>query len=98
MALYLSHTRMRAKPLVFGTLMLSVISPPFVCSLVYIMLFGRRGLITWKLLGLHLNPYGWHGVVLMQTAGYVALAAFLILGVLHRVDPVSYTHLTLPTN
>lgn len=85
-ALYLSHTRMRAKPLVFGTLMLSVISPPFVCSLVYIMLFGRRGLITWKLLGLHLNPYGWHGVVLMQTAGYVALAAFLILGVLHRVD------------
>ena len=85
-ALYLSHCRMRGKPLVFGTLMLSVISPPFVCSLVYIMLFGRRGLITWKLLGLHLNPYGWHGVVLMQTAGYVALAAFLILGVLHRVD------------
>lgn len=86
-ALYLSHTRMRAKPLVFGTLMCSIISPPFVSSLVYIMLFGRRGLITHKLLGLSVSPYGWHGVVLMQTAGYVALAAFLILGVLHRVEP-----------
>lgn len=85
-ALYLTHTRLPGKRTVFGVLLLSIIAPPFVSSLVYIMLLGRRGLITYKLLGLNLNPYGWHGVVLMQTAGFTALAALLVLGVLHRVD------------
>ncbi|QJT11274.1 iron ABC transporter permease [Oceanidesulfovibrio marinus] len=85
-SLYLTHTRLPGKRLVFGVLLLSIISPPFVSSLVYIMLFGRRGLVTHKMLGLTLDPYGWHGVVLMQTAGFTALAALLILGVLHRVD------------
>mgnify|MGYP006279003071 CR=1 FL=1 len=85
-ALYLTHCRGKGKKLIFGVLLLSIISPPFVSSLVYIMLFGRRGLITCKILGLHLNPYGWHGIVLMQTAGFTAIAALLILGILHRVD------------
>ncbi|MFZ5812221.1 MAG: ABC transporter permease [Thermodesulfobacteriota bacterium] len=85
-ALYLTHTRLPGKRLVLGVLMLSIIAPPFVSSLVYIMLFGRRGLVTHQLLGLDINPYGWHGVVLMQTAGFTAMAALLILGVLHRVD------------
>ena len=43
--------------------MLSTISPPFVGSMSYLMLFGRRGLITWRLLGLEWNTYGFHGVV-----------------------------------
>ncbi|QLA20297.1 ABC transporter permease [Desulfolutivibrio sulfoxidireducens] len=85
-ALYLTHTRLPGKRLVFGVLMLSIIAPPFVSSLVYIMLFGRRGLVTHQLLGLNIDPYGWQGVVLMQTAGFTAMAALLILGVLHRVD------------
>ncbi|MEF3698028.1 ABC transporter permease [Desulfolutivibrio sp.] len=85
-ALYLTHTRLPGKRLVFGVLMLSIIAPPFVSSLVYIMLFGRRGLITHQLLGLNIDPYGWQGVALMQTAGFTAMAALLILGVLHRVD------------
>lgn len=85
-ALYLTHTSLPGKRIVFSVLLLSIIAPPFVSSLVYVMLLGRRGLITYKLLGLDINPYGWHGVVLMQTAGFTALAALLILGVLHRVD------------
>lgn len=85
-ALYLTHTRLPGKRLILGVLMLSIIAPPFVSSLVYIMLFGRRGLITHQFLGLDINPYGWHGVVLMQTSGFTAMAALLILGVLHRVD------------
>nr|WP_249115098.1 iron ABC transporter permease [Desulfolutivibrio sulfodismutans] len=85
-ALYLTHTRLPGKRLIFGVLMLSIIAPPFVSSLVYIMLFGRRGLITHQLLGLNIDPYGWQGVALMQTAGFTAMAALLILGVLHRVD------------
>ena len=85
-ALHLTHGRGWGKRIVFVVLLLSIIAPPFVSSLVYIMLFGRRGLITSKLMGLTINPYGWHGVVLMQTAGFTAMAALLILGVLHRVD------------
>ncbi|NDY55223.1 hypothetical protein G3N56_00490 [Desulfovibrio sulfodismutans] len=74
-ALYLAHTRLPGKRLIFGVLMLSIIAPPFVSSLVYIMLFGRRGLITRQLLGLNIDPYGWQGVALMQTAGFTAMAA-----------------------
>ncbi len=85
-ALYITHCRGPGKKFVFSVLLLSIISPPFVSSLVYIMLFGRRGLITSRLLGLDINPYGWHGVVMMQTAGYAAIAALLILSILHRVD------------
>ena len=85
-ALYLSHTKNPWKKIVFATLLLTMISPPFVSSLAYIMLFGKRGLITYKLLGLCLNPYGWHGIVLMQVAGYTTLTSLMIYGVLKGVD------------
>ncbi len=74
-----------SKPL-FGLLLLTMISPPFVTSLSYVMLFGRRGLITHQLLGLRLDPYGWHGVVLMQGIGFTSLAAILLIGVLRGID------------
>lgn len=48
-------------------LLISMVSPPFIASLAYIQLFGRNGLITKGILGLSLNPYGWLGVVVMQT-------------------------------
>jgi iron(III) transport system permease protein len=64
-ALFISHSANRGKKTVFAVLLLTLISPPFVSALSYIMLFGRRGIITYNLLGLNINPYGWHGVVLM---------------------------------
>lgn len=85
-ALYLTHSRFPAKKGVLAVLLLSLISPPFVSSLAYIMLFGRRGLITWKLLGIRWNPYGMHGVVLMESLGLATIAAFLILAVLRGID------------
>ncbi len=46
--------------------MLTMISPPFVSSLAYINLFGRRGIITHGILKLTLNTYGWRGIVIME--------------------------------
>lgn len=85
-ALFITHSGNRGKKLVFTTLLLSMISPPFVTSLSYIMLFGRRGIITYQLLGLHINPYGWHGVLLMQSIAHASLAALIITGVLRGIN------------
>ncbi len=67
-------------------LLVSVVSPPFVTSLAYIELFGRRGLITHGLLGLSVMPYGWVGVVLMQALFFTAINVVLIVSVLDRLD------------
>ncbi len=85
-ALFLTRTQEKGRRLVFGALLLTMISPPFVTSLAYIMLFGRRGLITNKLLGLSLNPYGWQGIVLMESAALASLAALIIAGALRASD------------
>lgn len=85
-ALYVTRTSFRGKRAVLGVLLMTLISPPFVSSLSYIMLFGRRGLVTWRLLGLRWSPYGAHGVVLMESVGLAAVAAFLIMAVLRGID------------
>jgi len=85
-ALYITHSNNKGKIFVLGTLLLTMISPPFVSSLAYIMLFGRRGIITYKLLHLSLNPYGWHGIVIMQSIGHASMSALLIIGVLKGID------------
>ena len=68
-------------------LLLTMISPPFVSSLAYITLFGRRGLITHGVLGLSINPYGWHGIVLMQILSIVSIGTIIIFGVLSSINP-----------
>lgn len=85
-ALWATRSGSRLSKPLFGLLLLTMISPPFVTSLSYVMLFGRRGLVTYKLLGLSLNPYGWHGVVLMQGIGFTSLAAILLISVLRGID------------
>lgn len=86
LALFLTRSGCRGKRFVFASLLLTMISPPFVTSLAYIMLFGRRGLLTHHLLGLSLNPYGLHGIVLMEAAGLSSLAALIIAGSLAGAD------------
>ena len=67
--------------------LLSMASPPFVASLAYIQLFGKRGLVTHGLLGLSVSPYGWQGVVVMQALFFCALDVLLLTAVLSRIDP-----------
>ena len=67
-------------------LLISMVSPPFVSSLAYVQLYGRRGWVTHGLLGLSVDPYGFWGVVLMQTLSFIPLAALLLVGILEKVD------------
>lgn len=64
----------------------SMVSPPFVASLAYIQLFGRRGLVTHGILGLSTDPYGWVGVVVMQGLFFCAVNVMLLSASLSRID------------
>lgn len=66
---------------------LPLISPPFIGGLAFILLFGRRGLITNGLFGLDLDIYGWHGIWLVQTLAYYPVAVLSINGVLRGISP-----------
>ena len=79
-------TYRKLKGILMGILLISMVSPPFIASLAYIQLFGRNGLISKGLLGLSLNPYGWLGVVIMQSLFFTSLNALLLIGMLERID------------
>lgn len=68
--------------------MLPIISPPFVIALSAIMLFGRQGLVTNKLLGLrNFEIYGFHGLVLVQVLSFFPIAYMMLVGLLQMIDP-----------
>lgn len=62
--------------------LLPLMSPPFVTGLAFILLFGRRGLITWTLLGLRPDIYGWKGLWAVQTFAFFPTAYLSISSVL----------------
>lgn len=59
-------------------MLLPLINPTFVGSISFLMLFGKRGLITHKLLGLSISPFGWQGIFFLQLLGGIT-AAYLII-------------------
>ena len=85
-AIYYYMSGRRQKKAIILILALTIISPPFVSSLSYIKLFGRRGLITYGLLNLKISPYGQLGVVLMQTLGFTSMNSLLLIGYLKQMD------------
>nr|WP_242971855.1 iron ABC transporter permease [Haloimpatiens massiliensis] len=85
-AVYISFSESKIKKILFIILMITMISPPFVSSLAYINLFGRRGFITHNILKLTLNTYGWYGIVAMQTLSHVSLNAIILSGVISGID------------
>lgn len=74
------------RQIIHSLLTLGMISPPFVASLAYLSLFGRRGLITYRLFHLSWNPYGLKGIVLMQSFSFIPLAAMVLLAQLTNID------------
>lgn len=85
-ALYTYIAKKRTKIFIRSSLMLTMISPPFVSALALIMLFGRRGLITYGILGLSVNPYGWQGIVLLQTISTISFASIMLISTLETID------------
>ena len=84
-AVYVAYASKWVKRILMLLLMLTMISPPFLSSLSYILLFGKRGIITADLLHLNFNPYGWHGIVIMQTFSEISLAALILTGGLSAI-------------
>ena len=74
------------KSRIYKSMLLAMISPPFVSSIALITLFGRRGLITYNLLGLSVNPYGWKGIVLLQSLGKIPLGVIMLITAINAID------------
>lgn len=85
-AIHIRFTKGIKQRILTGLLLISMVSPPFVSALAYIQLFGRRGLITNGLLGLSITPYGFLGVVLMESVFFASLNALLLLTMLYKID------------
>lgn len=79
-AVYIFITGRKARAFFSVLLMITMVSPPFVTALSYINLFGRRGLITYHLLGLSLFPYGMWGIVWMQVLSHLSINTLMLYG------------------
>ena len=87
-ALYISTGQGWKKRVCLLILLMTMVSPPFVSSLAYIQLYGRRGWITYRLLGLRWNPYNCWGVIAMESLSFTPVSTMLLTGILERTDPV----------
>jgi ABC-type spermidine/putrescine transport system permease subunit II len=67
--------------------LLLLVTPPFVGGLAFLLLLGRRGLITSTLLGLDVSIYGWHGLWLAQTLSFFPVAFVILRSTLLGIDP-----------
>lgn len=88
-ALVISSSRGWVKLLLMGVILITMVSPPFVSSLAYIQLYGRRGWITYRLLNISWDPYNCWGVIWMQSISFVPLNALFLSGILTKIDAAS---------
>jgi len=68
------------------------VSPPFALALSMILLFGRNGLITNKLLGIEFvkgmnDVYGLDGLVIVQTITFFSVSYLILKAMLERLNP-----------
>jgi len=80
------------KRLIHLLALVPTVSPPFAIALSTILLFGRNGLITHKLLGIDFRPgmntiYGMDGLVFVQVITFFSVAYLIIRAMLERLDP-----------
>lgn len=85
-AIFISTRRGWVRFVCMALLLITMVSPPFVSSLAYIQLYGRRGWITYRLLGISWDPYNCWGVIWMQSISFVPLNALLLIGILSKLD------------
>jgi iron(III) transport system permease protein len=80
------------KRLVHIIALVPTVSPPFAIALSTILLFGRNGLITRKLLGMTFpvganDIYGMDGLVFVQVITFFSVAYLILRAMLERLDP-----------
>lgn len=72
----------------FQTLgMLPLFAPPFMVAFSYILMFGRQGLVSNRILGMELDIFGPYGLWLSQTIAFFPLSMMIIKGTLEGVHP-----------
>ena len=82
------YIKIKGKKIFDFIAMLPIISPPFVIALSAIMLFGRQGIITSRMLGMKgFEIYGFHGLVLVQVLSFFPIAYMMLVGLLQMIDP-----------
>jgi iron(III) transport system permease protein len=84
--------RMPGRRLVHLLALVPTVSPPFAIALSSILLFGRNGLVTRKLLGLSFpqganDVYGMDGLVFVQVITFFSVAYLILRAMLERLDP-----------
>ena len=68
--------------------LLPIVSPPFAVATAVITLFGRRGLITYRVLGLQdFTIYGLPGLTLVLSVSFFPVAYMNFKGLLEHLDP-----------
>ncbi len=72
--------------------LLPTVSPPFALALATILLFGRNGLVTHKILGIVFEKgmndiYGLDGLVIVQTITFFSVAYLMLKAMLERLNP-----------
>lgn len=82
-----NYTDMPCKKFFRVVALLPTMAPSVVTGLAFIMLFGRRGFITWQLLHLKVDLYGPFGLWVAQTIAFFPLAYITISGVLKSISP-----------
>jgi iron(III) transport system permease protein len=85
LAYAVTRTTVPGKRLLSLMSLLPLISPPFLVSLAFILLFGRNGVVT-RALGLEWSIYGVHGIVAAQVFTFLPQAYILLANVLGNVD------------
>lgn len=83
----MNYTDIKGKKIFRVIALLPNMAPSVMTGLSFIILFGRRGLITYSLLGLTINPYGWIGLWVVQSIAFFPLAYITISGVLKSISP-----------
>jgi iron(III) transport system permease protein len=84
--------RIPGKNLIHWLAMVPTVSPPFAIALSAILLFGRNGLITKKLLGMTFGPgindiYGMDGLVFVQVITFFSVSYLIVRSLLERLNP-----------
>lgn len=81
------YIKIKGKKIFDFIALLPIISPPFIVALSAILLFGRNGIITKKLLGIDFEIYGFYGLVLVQVLSFFPIAYMMLVGLLEMIDP-----------
>lgn len=83
----IEYTEIKFKKFFRFVAFLPMLAPSSMTGMAFIMLFGRNGLLTTKLIGVEVEIYGLPGIWLAQTVAFFPMAFVAISAVLRAISP-----------